>query len=63
MRHSKCIFFAGKGKIRLFKVMLNSKEYIDLFSRVEMTEFVNEEMHEKIKDLSAIFAARNTKVV
>ena len=43
--------------------MLNSEEYIDLFSRVEMTEFVNEEMHEKIKDLSAIFAARNTKVV
>ena len=41
--------FAGKRKIRSFKVMINSEEYIDLFSRVGMTEFVNEEMHEKIK--------------
>ena len=37
--------FAGKGKIHLFKVMMNS-EYIDLFSRVGMNNFVNEEMHE-----------------
>ena len=41
--------FAGKRKIRPFKVMINSEEYIDLFSRVGMTEFINEEMHEKIK--------------
>ena len=41
--------FASKGKICPFKVMMNAEEYIDLFSRVGMNEFVNEEMHKQIK--------------
>ena len=36
---------ASKGKIHSFKVMMNSEEYINLFLRVGINEFVNEKMH------------------
>lgn len=51
--------FAGKGKIRPFKAMMNSEEYIDLFSRVGMNEIVNEEMHEEIKRFVYIYCKKS----
>ena len=51
--------FAAKGKIRLFKVMMNSEEYTYLFLRVGMKEFVNEEMHEEIKRFVYIYCKKS----
>ena len=53
--------FAAKGKIRPFKAMMNSDEYIDLFSRVGMNKIVNEKMHEEIKIFACHIYSKKSK--